>query len=145
MVTESEEDLKNHISLNHKKETEQTKIKLELFAIDVSSDVIEAEQKIIEKLLEQDEVDKVLKLYIDKMVTYVDVHNVYWNAADLIISTNKKANLWEETKSKKNIYSKCYLWEIVEAFNGDTGRDEIKRRQEMQRAHMRPIGYFPGC
>ena len=45
LVTESEEDLKNHISLNHKKETEQTKIKLELFAIDVGIDVIEARQK----------------------------------------------------------------------------------------------------
>ena len=77
-------------------EIDTTEIKLAL--VDFCKNVLDARKQIIENLLKQDEVEKVKKLYIDKMYTYLD--NICWNTADSIISSKRKANVWKETKFK---------------------------------------------
>ena len=111
-------------------EIEITEIKFEIFAlVDFGDDGLKARKPIIENILKQDEVEQVLKLYIDKMYTHVDVDNICWNTIDLIISTKKNPNIWKETKFKKRIFLKCYLWETIHNCNGEVSREDFKRQQ----------------
>ena len=63
------------------------------------------------------------------MYTYVNVDNICWNTAYLIISSKRIANVWKETKFKKRIFLKCYLWEIIHNCNGEDSREDFKRHQ----------------
>ena len=44
---------------------------------------MEARKRILEKLDEMEEIDKVLKVYVDKSESFMDVDNVRWNSADI--------------------------------------------------------------
>ena len=129
----SYDDLNTYISLKHKAEKDQEtiEIKLEIFAlVDSGNDVFETRKSIIEKLLEQKDIEKVLKLYIDKMYTYADVNNVFWNNADIIITSKRDSKLWKNAKFKQNIFSKCFLWETYETYEGEISREDIDRKRK---------------
>ena len=84
-VAEIEADLNAHISSKHKFEKnlemkEITEIKLEVFAIvDFENNVLEARKDIIDNLGKQNEVEEVIKVFVDKSETFFDVDNVRWN------------------------------------------------------------------
>ena len=95
-VCENDEALKAH---KHDDENKITEIKLEVFGIvDFGNDVFEARKVIMEKLNEQNEVEQVLKAYVNKNETFMDINNVIWNSVDIVLSTKKAANLWENKK-----------------------------------------------
>ena len=65
----NENDLKTHTTEKHeiKKDSKISKIGLELFAlVDWDNDVMEARKRILEKLNAMEEIDEVLKVYVDK-------------------------------------------------------------------------------
>ena len=87
---ENEQDLDTHISENHnnEKDIEISEIKLEIFAIvNFENDVLQARKDIIEKLCKQKEVEKVDKVFVDKMESFMDVDNVRWNSIDVFLTT----------------------------------------------------------
>ena len=55
--------------------------------------MFDARNMIIEKLSEQDGVEKVVKVYVNKNEVLMDVDNVVWNSADIFLETKKKADL----------------------------------------------------
>ena len=85
--------------------------------------------------------ETVLKLYIDKSDTFVDVDNVYWNTADIIFTSNETQTLWNDKNFRKNILQKCYLWETMETNLGHNSREYFKRRKQ-ERNHHASMGYF---
>ena len=64
---------------------------------------LEARKNIIEKLNEQDEVEKVLKVYVDTFDSYIDVDNVRWNSVDIFLTTNNDSNTWKKKFFRQNI------------------------------------------
>ena len=73
-----EADLNAHNDLNHMvlKEKKVTEIKLEVFALVDTDNVLETRKLIIEKLSEQEEVEEVLKVFVSKVESYFDVNNI---------------------------------------------------------------------
>ena len=64
-----------------------------------------------------EDVDKVLKVYVNKFDTNMDINNIRWNSVDIFLTTKKGCKHWKESEFKKHIFSKCYLWETFETFN----------------------------
>ena len=145
-VAQTNEDLNTHMASAHEQELE-TEIKLEVFTIvDFGRDVFDARNMIIEKLSEQDGVEKVLKVYVNKNEVFMDVDNVVWNSADIFLKTKKKADLWKRKTFINNIFSKCYLWETIRTVEGENSREDIekgiieRRREEVRQ--RRYMGYY---
>ena len=115
-----------------------------MFTLDFSGDVYKTRNEVIEKLEEQDEVEKTLKLFVNNFETYVDRYNVHWKAADIILSSKIPADQWKEDKFKKVIFQKCYLRETFTTINGEISREFVKRRrQEKLEAERRGMGNWP--
>ena len=130
-IARNKEHLKKHIHLKDDHETESSEIKLEVFAIvDFGMDVYEARNAIIDKLNAQDEVDKVLKVYVDKNETFVDVDNVFWNSADVILAIKSKTSDRKKQSFIKNIFARSYLLKTCETFEGEISREDIRRRKQ---------------
>ena len=88
---ENKNDLEKHFSLKHRndEETETCEIKLEVFAlVDLENNVLEARENKIKKLSEQEEVSEVLKVYVNKSDTNMDVDNLRWNCVDIFLTPN---------------------------------------------------------
>ena len=138
-VAENEENVKTHVIEKHENESDNVviEIKLELFTIDFDNDVLEARKNVIEKLEEQNEVEKVLKVYVDKFERFVDTNNILWRTIDIYLTTSEKAHCWKDSKFVKNIFQNCYLRKSI---NGHT-REDLKRRKE-EEEEMRSRGYY---
>ena len=80
-------DLK-HKSLNEVKQ-ESNEIKLEVFALVFTDNVLETRKNIMEKLNEQDEVEDVEKAFISKVESYSDVDSLFWNKADIPLKSKR--------------------------------------------------------
>ena len=134
----NKDDLEKHLSLKHKNdiETDNCEIKLEVFAlVDIENDVLEARKNIIEKLSEQEEVSEVLKVYVSKMDTIMDVDNLRWNCVDIFLTPKGGCKKWKEIKFRKLIFSKCFLWESFESCDGDVNREEFNRKKEEKKLY----------
>ena len=95
-----------------------------------------------EKLSEQEEVDEVLKVFVSKVESYVDVDNLKWSKADISLNSKKYLKCWQETILRKRLFSKCYLWDSFQNFDGECTREGlVKRRQERINADLRMRGY----
>ena len=93
--------------------------------------------------VDKKEVKKVDKVFVDKSNTFMDVDNVRWNAADIFLKTSETADSWTESKFRRRIFSKCYLWENFRTVNGIKTRDDIVRmKQEQMQFELRSRGYF---
>ena len=67
---------------------------------------MDARKTIIEKLSEQDDVEKVLKVFVNKNESLWDINNFICNSVDIVLSTKQSVNVWEKKMFKKNIFSK---------------------------------------
>ena len=93
--------------------------------------VLDTRKHIIRKLSEQEEVDEVLKVFVSKVESYFDVNNIKWNKADITLNSTKELKCWQETIFRKGLFSKCYLWDSFQNFDGECTREDlVKRRQE---------------
>jgi DNA-binding Lrp family transcriptional regulator len=126
------------------KETETCEIKLEVFAlVDLKINVLEARKNIIEKLSEQEEVSEVLKVYVNKSDTNMDVDNLRWNSVDIFLTPKGGCKEWKESKFRKNMFSKCCLWESFESLDGDVNREEFNRKKEEKKLYeLWSMGYL---
>ena len=113
-------------------------VNLELFTIDFENDVLEARKNVIEKLEEQNEVEKVLKVYVDKFERFVDTNNILWRTIDIYLTTSEKAHCWKDSKFVKNIFQNCYLRKSI---NGHT-REDLKRRKEQEQEMRESVTCF---
>ena len=87
----NEDVLELHINEKHETENKLSEIKLEVFAIvDFGVDALETRKNIIDKLNEQSDVEKVLKVFVNKADNFMDINNVIWNAADIFLTTKCK-------------------------------------------------------
>ena len=97
----------------------------------------------MEKLNEQEEVENVLKCYVDKFETFIDINNVIWNSVDIFLTTKKESKLWKENSFRKQIFSKCYLWETYQSVEGENSREDvIRRKEENYKEELRSRGYI---
>ena len=81
---------------------EITEIKLEVFAtVDFENNVLESRKDIIENLGKQNEVEEVIKVFVDKSETFIDVDNVRWNNVDIFFKTKEKTDTWNNSKFKR--------------------------------------------
>ena len=64
------------------------------------------------------------------MHTYANVNNVFWNNADIIITSKRDSKLWKIAKFKQNIFSKCFLWENYQTYEGEISREDIDRKRK---------------
>ena len=118
-IATNKEHLKKHINLKDDHETESSEIKLEVFAIfDFGMDVYEARNAIIDKLNAQDGVDKLLKVYVDKNETFMDVDKVFWNSADDTLATKSKTGNWKKQSFIKNILEDRIGGKLVKLLRG---------------------------
>ena len=103
---------------------------------------MECRKKIIEKLSEQDDVDEVLKVFVSKSENYFDVDNLQWNKIDITLNSKKDSKCWQDNKFRRQIYSKCYLWDTFKDFAGECSREDLnRRRKENLDANLRMRGY----
>ena len=140
-VAENNQDLDNHIVEKH---NENREIKLEVFLlVGNENDVHEARKMLMEKLNEQKEVVKVEKVYVDKNDTFIDKDNLRWNSVDIVLSTKENENDWKDKKFRRNIFSKCFLWQTYEDESGEYSRENLNFRKEQKRlSEMRSRGYL---
>ena len=104
---------------------------------------MESRKIIMEKLNEQEEVENVLKCYVDKFETFIDINNVIWNSVDIFLTTKKESKLWKENGFRKQILSKSYLWETYQSVEGENSREDvIKRKKENYKEQLRSRGYL---
>ena len=100
--------------------------------------VLEARNNVMEKLDEQNEAEKVLKVYVDKFESFIDTNNILWRTIDIFLTTTKKANCWKDPGFVRSIYQNCYLRKSV---NGQTREDLKRRKEEKYNEEMRARGY----
>ena len=99
-------------------------------------------QILIDKLKNQEEVETVDKVYVDKNESFIDVNSLQWNSVDIFLKSRKNLIFWKDLKLRRKIFSKCYLWETFEDYYGEKSRENIKRIKEEKRAsEMRSRGY----
>ena len=142
----TETELKEHIELEHVAVSEKkevvTEIKLEVFALVDKENVLETRKTIIEKLNKQEDVEEVLKVFVSKVESYIDVNNLKWNKADITLNSKKEHKCWQQSNFRRQIFSKCYLWDSFQTFNGECTREDlIKKREEEINANLRLRGY----
>ena len=100
-------------------------------------------QILIEKLNEQDEVEIVDKVFVDKNESFVDVDNLQWNTVDIFLKSKENLQAWKDLHFRKRIFSKCYLWETFKDRHGEKSRENLKTIQEDERnSIMRARGYL---
>ena len=104
-------------------------INLQLFTVDFTGNVYETRNNLIKKLEEQEEIDKILKMFVNDYETYVDKYNVHWKVTNIILRTKLHSDLWSEDKFRKHIFQKCYLSENVTTNNGTISMDDLNKRR----------------
>ena len=113
--SKTESGLKAHNDLKHIiviEEIEETnEIKLEVFALVTTDNVLETRKNIIENLNKQDEVEEVLKAFISKVESFSDVDGLVWNKADITLRSQKDLKYWQADKFRRSIFPSCYLWQ----------------------------------
>ena len=110
--------------------------------VDNENNVLEARKDLIENLSAQKEVENVDKVYVDKNETFMDIDNLRWNSIDIILTTSEKVNVWKDINFRKQIFSKCKLWETYENESGQYSRNNLNFRKNQNRlAEMRTRGY----
>ena len=110
--------------------------------MNVENYVLQARKDIIEKLCKQKEVEKVDKVFVDKMESFMDVDNVRWNSIDVFLTTKEKQKVWKDSNFRQNIFPKCFLWENFRNHDGLNTRQNMQRRKEEQRQlEMSTRGY----
>ena len=144
--SETETELKAHNDLKHMiliEEKEETfEIKLEVFALVLTDNVLETRKNIIETLNKQAEVEEVLKAFISKVESFSDVDGLAWNKADITFKSQKDLKYWKSAKLRRSIFSRCYLWETFKDFDGEYSREDlIKRRTARINEDLRMRGY----
>ena len=90
--------------------------------MDRDNDALGARKTIMEKLTKKYEVEEVSQKKLSKVKTNIDVNNVRWNKVDIFLKSNEELKSWKETNFRKKIFSKCYLWETFEDFEGEVSR-----------------------
>ena len=56
-------------------------------------------------ILHKEEVSEVLKVYVNKTNTVMDVDNLRWDCVDIFLNSNGGSKKWKESKFRKNIFS----------------------------------------
>ena len=132
-----------HMTEKHDPNCEIFDIKLEIFClVEDGKDVHVTRQILIDKLKNQEEVETVDKVYVDKNESFIDVNSLQWNSVDIFLKSRKNLIFWKDLKLRRKIFSKCYLWETFEDYYGEKSRENIKRIKEEERAsEMRSRGY----
>jgi hypothetical protein len=90
-----------------------------------------------------EEIDEVLKVYVDKSESFMDEDNIRWNSVDIFLNTTEDAEKWEDTKFRKRIFSRCFLWGSYKTFGREYTRGDVKKRiEERGLFEMRSRGYY---
>ena len=50
----------------------------------------------------------------------MDEDNIRWNSVDIFLNTTEDVEKWEDTKFRKRIFSRCFLWGSYKTFGGNT-------------------------
>ena len=142
-ITQNNTDLEMHSEKNNE-DRETFDIKIEIFClVDGEKDVLVTRQNLIEKLNDQKEVESVEKVYVDKTESFIDVDDLQWNSVDIFLKSKNNTKIWKDLKFRRQIFSKCYLWDTFEDYYGEKSRENIKRIKEEERASvMRSRGYM---
>ena len=64
----------------------------------------------MEKLNDQEEVETVDKVFVDKNESFVDVDGLQWYSVDVFLKTRENSKIWNDLNFKRKLFSKCYLW-----------------------------------
>ena len=104
---QSEKDLNEHKLLKHESENKEIEIKLDVFTlVDFDNDVLKARKLVMEKLEEQEGVNKVKTAYVSKGDTFFDKDNLRWNTIDIVLTTKKSEISWKDKNFKRSIFFK---------------------------------------
>ena len=96
---------------------------------------------LIKKLNEQNEVESVDKVFVDKNESFLDIDNLQWNSVDIYLQSKENAKVWNDLNFRRKLFSRCYLWEIYEDSYGERSRVNLKRMKEDKRlSDMRSRG-----
>ena len=142
---ELESQQETALEIHNDKEHTNCEIKLEVFVlfINFEDDIHYVRKKLIEKLEEQDEVEKVLKVFINKNDAFVDDNDLKWHSVDVTLSSKHNTAQWKEAKFRKKIFQKCWLYDTFSDYLGEMSRKHIERRKEENRlSGMRSMGYL---
>ena len=92
-TSENKTDLETHMDKNHS----DFEIKLEVFVLFVNfdDDVHEVRKKLIAKLEEQDEVEKVEKVFVNKNDAFIDEQNLKWHSVDITLKSKHNSSNWK--------------------------------------------------
>ena len=60
-----------------------------------------------------EEIDEVLKVYVDKSESFMDVDNVRSNSVDIFRNTRKDVKKWEDSNFRKHIFQDATCGEII--------------------------------
>ena len=74
-------------------------------------------------------------MYVNKTDTVMDVDNLRWNCVDIFLNPKGGYKKWKESKSRKIVFSKSYLWESFESCDGDVNREEFNKKREERKLH----------
>ena len=97
----------------------------------------------IDKLSAQKEVIKVNTVYVDKSEAFIDENNLKWNSVDISLSSKENVKVWKDLNFRKNIFSKCFLWESYSDESGEFSRENLRFRIEQKRiSERRLMGYL---
>ena len=78
-------------------------------------------------------VESVEKVYVDKTESFIDVDDIQWNSVDKFLKSKNNAKIWKDLKFRRQIFSKCYLWDTFEDYYGGKSREilrELKKKKE---------------
>ena len=89
--------------------------------------MLEARKDIIDNLGKQNEVEEVIKVFVDKSETFFDVDNVRWNNVDIFFKTKEKTDTWNNSKFKRRFFSKCKLWDNFRTLDKLNNREDIEK------------------
>ena len=129
-------DIDNHVAEKHNavESPETNEIKLEVFIlVEYDLDVFEARKALIDRLSDQKEVEKVEKVYVDKNESFTDIHNLKWNTVDILLRSKATVKSWKDLNFRKNIFSKCFLWDSCEDERGAFTRENLVFRRQQTR------------
>ena len=139
---ETDEQLQLHVTEKHgaRENNETCEIKLEIFClVENENDVFATRTMSIEKLNEQNEVESVDKVFVDKNESFLDIDNLQWNSVDIYLQSKENAKVWNDLNFRRKLFSQCYLWET---WYGERSRVNLKRMKEDKRlSDMRLRGY----
>ena len=140
LIEDPEKELENQM------EQEETafEIKLEVFVLVLNDDedVFKVRDNLMKKLEENEEVEKVTKVYVNKSDTFIDEDNLKWHTVDVTLTSTHNSKKWKETYFRRHIFQNCCLWDTYSDYFGEISRKHVERRKKESRsAEMRAMGY----